>query len=202
MFTVASSNCKHVDVFLYFTSTTACKTCNFFLFQFWNELEKYIFLDLALYYNYRPISVLPDMSINRISGFRPFHSNRDNRKINLAVFIDLKKAFDTVDHEIVLPKLFLCGIQGTELHWFKSIFLIVSNKLLYTYVNGVLSSSENYSNILCGVPQSSIFYFTSTPIYLAAWLTSSQTCMPMTPSLPIVKLLSMRLIDYISEGLG
>ena len=97
------------------------------------------------------------MSVNRISGFRPFHSNRDNRKINLAVFIDLKKAFDTVDHEIVLPKLFLCGIQGTELQWFKSIFLIVSNKLLYTYVNGVLSSSENYSNILCGVPQSSIF---------------------------------------------
>ena len=36
------------------------------------------------------------------------------------VFIDLKKAFDTVDHEILCKKLEIYGIQHHELSWFKS----------------------------------------------------------------------------------
>ena len=38
----------------------------------------------------------------------------------LGVFIDLKKAFETVNHEILLHKLKLYGINGTCLEWFKS----------------------------------------------------------------------------------
>ena len=38
----------------------------------------------------------------------------------LGVFIDLKKVFDTINHEIVLHKLKLYGINGTCLEWFKS----------------------------------------------------------------------------------
>ena len=41
-------------------------------------------------------------------------------KIVGLVFIDLEKAFDTVDHQILLEKLMLYGIQQCELSWFKS----------------------------------------------------------------------------------
>ena len=77
--------------------------------------------------------------------------NMDNAKINLAVFIDLKKAFDTVDHERLLLKLQSYGIQGLELEWLKSY--LVSNRQQQTFVNGNLSTPKY---ITCGVPQGSV----------------------------------------------
>ena len=40
------------------------------------------------------------------------HSNMDNRKYSCGIFIDLKKAFDTVNHEILLAKLENYGVRG------------------------------------------------------------------------------------------
>ena len=68
------------------------------------------------------------------SGFRSLHStvtalleatdswafNIDRGYVNAVVFLDLKTAFDTVDHEILLTKMNRCGIQGKTLDWFKS----------------------------------------------------------------------------------
>ena len=68
------------------------------------------------------------------SGIRPKHSiessvlNSTNRwflnigqgNYNIAVFVDLKKAFDTVNHEILLNNLKYCGINNIELKWFTS----------------------------------------------------------------------------------
>ena len=68
------------------------------------------------------------------SGFRQKHSTRifllettnnwflniDKGEYNIAVFLDLGKAFDTVNHEVMLYKLFLYGIRGIELKWFSS----------------------------------------------------------------------------------
>ena len=68
------------------------------------------------------------------SGFRSLHStvtalleatdsrafNIDLGYVNAVVFLDLKKAFDTVDHEVLLTKINRCGIQGKTLDWFKS----------------------------------------------------------------------------------
>ena len=65
------------------------------------------------------------------------------------VFVDLKKAFDTVDHDILLQKLALYGIQHHELEWFKSY---LSNRSQFTRVNGIDSEVEN---INIGVPQGS-----------------------------------------------
>ena len=38
----------------------------------------------------------------------------------IGVFIDLKKAFDTVDHKILLKKIYYYGIRGNALKWFQS----------------------------------------------------------------------------------
>ena len=95
------------------------------------------------------------------SGFRELHStvtcllkNTDDSYNgldtgNLAgmVFLDLKKAFDTVDHQILCRKLESYGILHRELAWFGSY---LSNRVQYYTVNGVESQIEN---IDIGVPQ-------------------------------------------------
>ena len=48
------------------------------------------------------------------------HSNMDNRKYSRGIFIDLKKAFDNVNHEILLTKLENYGIREVINPWFRS----------------------------------------------------------------------------------
>ena len=71
-------------------------------------------------------------------------------KINAVVFLDLKKAFDTVDHEILLSKLSNYGIYGNAHQWFKSY---LENRTQMCSINGSLSQSCLLS---CGVPQGTI----------------------------------------------
>ena len=68
----------------------------------------------------------------------------------MATFFDLKKAFDTVDHSILLKKLSLMGIKDKFLNW---ILNYLSDRTQLTFVNGV---SSNRVEINCGVPQGSI----------------------------------------------
>ena len=98
------------------------------------------------------------------SGFRPNHStctalisavnlwltNMDAGKLNGSVVIDLKKAFDTVDHNILLRKLSCYGVNGNALQLLKSYLIERTQRC---YVNGVLSTEQHVS---CGIPQGSI----------------------------------------------
>ena len=74
----------------------------------------------------------------------------DQKKYGCGIFIDLRKAFDTVNHEILLKKLDHYGIRGTALNWFKSY---LSNRKQYVFHNG---ESSHHQNIVSGVPQGSV----------------------------------------------
>ena len=71
-------------------------------------------------------------------------------KVTGAIFLDLKKAFDTVNHGLLLNKLKKFGIRGTELNWFKSY---LSNRMQSVKVG---SSLSNLKSIDIGIPQGSI----------------------------------------------
>lgn len=74
----------------------------------------------------------------------------DNGELACGVFIDLQKAFDTVDHKILLSKLNHYGIRGMANNWFKSY---LSNRSQFVSIGSSNSSSKS---ICHGVPQGSV----------------------------------------------
>jgi len=78
------------------------------------------------------------------------YSHLDNHDFILGIFLDLQKAFDTVNHEILLYKLDNYGIRGVVYQWFKSY---LSQRRQFTSVAGVCSKIDYIST---GVPQGSV----------------------------------------------
>jgi hypothetical protein len=74
----------------------------------------------------------------------------DNKKYSIGIFLDLSKAFDTIDHSILLKKLEIYGIRGVALKWFSNYLL---NRSQCVAINDVISLPND---IKCGVPQGSI----------------------------------------------
>ena len=107
-----------------------------------------------------------DLLVYCQSGFRSLHStltsfleasnswfvNNDNGLINGVISIYLKKAFDTIDHKILLWKLASHGIDHRALKWFDS-YLHVSDRQQKCVVNGELSGARA---VTCGVPQGNL----------------------------------------------
>ena len=74
----------------------------------------------------------------------------NNNHISLATFIDFSKAFDTVNHKILLKKLEICGILNKNNKWVENY---LCDRLQSTTVNGI---SSDKLKVTCGVPQGSI----------------------------------------------
>jgi hypothetical protein len=97
-------------------------------------------------------------------GFRPLHSTEsaclelvdrifsllDEDKIPFAIFMDLSKAFDTLNHDILLHKLSYYGVKHESLQWFESY---LSNRKQYVNFK---NSKSGISYTTLGVPQGSI----------------------------------------------
>ena len=97
-------------------------------------------------------------------GFRSNHSTEqallfivnkiqnaiENREFSCGIFLDFSKAFDTVDHKILLDKLDYYGIRGVAKEWFISY---LKDRKQYVSIGNVKS---DYKNISCGVPQGSV----------------------------------------------
>ena len=74
----------------------------------------------------------------------------EKKKYGCGVFIDLKKAFDTVNHQILLLKLEHYGIRGPALSWFQSY---LTGRKQFVHLNGI---DSEINDITCGVPQGSV----------------------------------------------
>ncbi|CAB4022776.1 RNA-directed DNA polymerase from mobile element jockey-like, partial [Paramuricea clavata] len=99
------------------------------------------------------------------SGFRPknstlsaliqmcdaWYTNMDNGDLSGVVFLDIRKAFDSINHDILLRKMKeQFGVSNIEFKWFESY---ISNREQVCFVNGTMSTPRN---LVCGVPQGSI----------------------------------------------
>ena len=121
-------------------------------------LEKVVSIQLTQYLETN------DIIYKYQSGFRNHHSCESlinlvisnwkievyNKKFIVAVFLDLSRAFETIDREILLLKLEKYGISGTELKWFQSY---LNNRRQRTKINNTISEAID---INIGVPQGSI----------------------------------------------
>ena len=67
----------------------------------------------------------------------------------MVYFLTYQKAFDTVNHKILLSKLYLYGIRGTPHDWFERY---LKNRRRYVKID---STKSSYENITCGIPQGS-----------------------------------------------
>ena len=76
-----------------------------------------------------------------------FQNNLDDGQITCGVFMDLAKAFDTVNHSILLDRY---GIRGNALHLIQSY---LENKVQFVQINNYVSMNKA---IMCGVPQGSV----------------------------------------------
>ena len=92
-----------------------------------------------------------------------FTSSLDNLNLNkntALLLLDLKKAFDTVNHEILLSKLHHYGIRGNANKLFASF---LTNRQQYVFLN---HTQSNCRPINCGVPQGSVLALLLFTLYI------------------------------------
>ena len=115
----------------------------------YNQLYDYLDKNKHLFSNQSGFRALHSVVTCLLNSTDDWYLDMDNGRYTAMIFIDLKKAFDTVDHEILLAKLRKYGVDHLELAWFSSY---LTNRNQFCKVNGVSSKTEG---IHCGVPQGS-----------------------------------------------
>ena len=78
------------------------------------------------------------------------HEALEKEDYAIGIFIDFRKAFDTVDHSILLYKLYHCGVRGPAYDWFCDY---LNNRTQLVSFNNANSQNEFVS---CDVPHGSI----------------------------------------------
>ena len=126
-------------------------------------LEKIVYVRV-----YKFLTITEQISVNQY-GFRSKHScehavgqligtvlkNLENNKTTISVLLDLSKAFNTIEHRIMLKKLELYGVQGLPLQWFNSY---LTGRRMRVKCRTVCSTENTTSDIYpieYGTPQGS-----------------------------------------------
>jgi hypothetical protein len=116
---------------------------------------------------YRLLNFLDKNNVfyNKQFGFRAKHSTDygilsivdkiqtaiDNRDLSYGILVDFSKAFDTVNHDILIKKLGYYGIRGIAKNWFISYLSDRQQSIIIKYV------TSDPMSISCGIPQGSVF---------------------------------------------
>ena len=129
-----------------------------------------------------PFLQLHNILISDQYGFRKQHStnlavlnlfqhileNIEHGKYCVGIFMDLSKAFNTIDHHIILQELYFYGVRGNAFNLFENYW---TNRTQYVVINGVNSSTQLNS---CGVPQGSVLGTLMFLVYINDIIISSK----------------------------
>ena len=111
--------------------------------NFINENEFFYHYQSGFRKNYSTNSCLSYLQDKILKGF-------DSNLLTGMILIDLQKAFDTIDHKILLDKMYFFGFSQKVVSWFKSYLL---KRQFKVNLNGTFSEP---GLVTCGVPQGSI----------------------------------------------
>lgn len=111
-----------------------------------NFLKKYKLLNESQF-GFRKGKSTSDALHNIINSI---YNSLNKKESIISVYLDFAKAFDCVDHDILINKLQVYGFRGTELNWFRSY---LSNRMQFVHYNGHISTHEK---VIKGVPQGSV----------------------------------------------
>ena len=116
----------------------------------YTRLEKFMANNLILHQNQFGFRSKLSTTMALLEFIDKLSGAIDDKLITIGVFIDLAKAFDTVDHSILLGKLQHYGVSGIAHDWFESYLTKIQQ---YVTLN---KAESKRARITCGVPQGSI----------------------------------------------
>ena len=137
---------------------------------FHDQLIEYLITNKVFTSNQSAFRKLYSIVTSLINGTDYWYDNMARRQLNLAIFLYLKRAFDTVDHRIPIKNLGAYGIRGISGEWLTSF--LTSRKQFYS-VNGQNSEARL---VTCGIPQGSCLW----PLLFIIYLNEFERCLELS----------------------